>query len=128
MIFGGIFLTLQGVLPGNEAVNFLLLFFWHFSLTYNVSFTEIICISMPHRLNVFSRIFHEFNFLAFKKMKSSKKILKIKVTALFSYQFVINILYYRLYDYRYESMKMCLYAGDMNLKIYSLFGNIKMIW
>ena len=25
----------------------------HYSVTYNVSFTKIICISMSHRLNVF---------------------------------------------------------------------------
>ena len=38
-------------------------FFWHFSVRYNVSFTKIIHISMPHRLNVFfSHFFHEILF------------------------------------------------------------------
>ena len=41
-------------------------FFWHFSVTYNVSFTKIICINMPYRLNVFFSciFFMKFNFLA----------------------------------------------------------------
>ena len=49
----------------------------------------------------------EFNFLAFKK------ILNIKLTAIFFYQFVLNILYYRLYEF--ADMKVCIYAGDMHL-------------
>ena len=44
----------DGVLPGTGTVKF---FIWHFSVTYNVCFTKIICISMAHRLHVFSRIF-----------------------------------------------------------------------
>ena len=45
-------------------------------------------------------------------LQSKKKILKIKITAIFFYEFVLNILYYRLYDLRHE---VRLYAGDMNL-------------
>ena len=33
------------------AIEFLV--FWHFSVTYNLSFTTVICISMPYQLNVF---------------------------------------------------------------------------
>ena len=47
--FFGAFFNFNGVLPGNE----MFFFFWHFSLTYNVRLTKIICISMPDRLNVF---------------------------------------------------------------------------
>ena len=43
------FFTFNGVLPGNETVNFL---FLRFSVTFNVGFTKIIYISMPNRLNV----------------------------------------------------------------------------
>ena len=39
--------------------------------------------------------------------------MKIKITAIFFYQFVLNILYYRLYDI--TDLKMRLDAGDMNL-------------
>ena len=53
----------------------------HYSVIYNVSFTKIICISMSHRLNVFFA-------------------LKEKILTLFSYvyQFVLNTLYYRVYE------------------------------
>ena len=57
--------------------------------------------------NIFLAFFMEFSFLAFKKY------LQIKLTAIFFYQFVLNILYYKLYDF--TDMKVCLYAGDMNL-------------
>ena len=41
-------------------------FFCSYSITYIVSFTEIICISMLHRLNVFFMIFFmQFNSLHF---------------------------------------------------------------
>ena len=33
----------NGVLPGNETVNFFSFNFWHFSVRYNVLFTKIIC-------------------------------------------------------------------------------------
>ena len=56
---GGIFITLTGFCLEMKRYFFL---FWHFSVRYNVSFTKIICISMPHRLNVFSHIFHEILF------------------------------------------------------------------
>ena len=42
-----------------------------------------------------------------------KKILKIKITAIFFYQFVLNIQYYRLYDLQIQ--KYVKYAGDMNI-------------
>ena len=72
------------------------LLFWHFSVRYNVSFIKIICISMPHRLNVFFlAFFMKFCFLAFKNLE--KKIPKIKITAMFFTGF-LNILYNRLYD------------------------------
>ena len=68
--FGVVF---NGVLPGNETGDFFFFFFFfflHFSVTYSVSFTKIICISMSHRLNIFFlHIFMKFNFLAFKKNK-----------------------------------------------------------
>ena len=67
-------------------------FFLAFSVTYNVRFTKIICMSLPHRLSIFLAFFLEFNFLALKK------ILNIKLTAIFLDQFVLNILYYSLYD------------------------------
>ena len=54
--FWGVFFTFNVVLPGNETVKFL--FSGIFSVTYNVSFTKIICIIMPHRLNVFFNIFN----------------------------------------------------------------------
>ena len=67
---------------------------WHFSVTYNVSITKTKLYKHAHRLNVFflacSMI---FNFLAFKT--KGEKILKIKITAIFFYQFVLNSLYYR---------------------------------
>ena len=44
--FLGICFNFNGVLPGNQTVKFLF-------LAYSVSFTKIIIISMPHRLNVF---------------------------------------------------------------------------
>ena len=53
----------------------------------------------------------KFYFLSFKNLK---KILKIKITAILFYQFVLNILYYRLYDLQ-NDMKVRLYAGDMHL-------------
>ena len=56
-------------------------FFCIFYVRYNVSFIEIICISMPHRLNIFLAIFMKYCFLAFKNLK--KEILKIKITAIF---------------------------------------------
>ena len=52
------FFNFNGVLPGNETVIFFL--FRHFSVRYNVSFTILICISMHHRLNVFSQFFFFF--------------------------------------------------------------------
>ena len=74
-----------------------MIFFWHFSVRYNVSFVKIIHISMPHRLNVFLAFFHEILFSCIKNL-NKKKILKIKITVRKNYQFVLNILYYRLYD------------------------------
>ena len=65
--FLGAFFKFKGVLPGNETV---ILFFWHYSVTNNVSFTNIICISMPPSIKcIFSRFyfFIKFNFLHFKK-------------------------------------------------------------
>ena len=56
--FLGASFNIRGVLPGNGK-NFV---FWHFSVTYKVSFTKIICINLPNRLKVF---FVEFNFLTF---------------------------------------------------------------
>ena len=47
---GGICLTLKGFC---QQINGEIFAFWHFSVTYNVSFTKIICISLPHRLKVF---------------------------------------------------------------------------
>ena len=87
---GGICLTLKGFC---QQINGEIFAFWHFSVTYYVSFTKIICIRLPHRLKVFFlAFFMEFSFLALKK------ILNIKLTAIFFYQFVLNILYYKLYD------------------------------
>ena len=45
------FFNFNGILPRNETVNLFCL--GHFSVRYNVSFTKIICISMPHQINVF---------------------------------------------------------------------------
>ena len=58
---------------------------------------------MPHQLNVFfMHISWNSIFLHFEKMKK-KKILKLKITAIFFYQFVLNILYITDYMiYRYE--------------------------
>ena len=42
-----------------------------FSVTYNVRFTKIICMSLPHRLSIFLAFFLEFNFLALKKYLTS---------------------------------------------------------
>ena len=71
-------INFNSVLPGNETVFFsfsfflffFFFFFWggggrgggwggecFFTVTYNVSFPNIICKSMPHRLNVVSCIF-----------------------------------------------------------------------
>ena len=47
--------------------------FGHFSITHNVSFIKIICISMPHRLNVFFLAF--FMKLHFLALKNEEKIL-----------------------------------------------------
>ena len=41
---GGICLTLKGFC---QQINGEIFAFWHFSVTYNVSFTKIICISLP---------------------------------------------------------------------------------
>ena len=63
----------NGVLPGNETVKFLFIsfIFLAFSATYNVSFTKIICISMPHHFNIFFlAFFMKFDYPAFKKKKS----------------------------------------------------------
>ena len=49
--FLGIFFNFIGILPRNETVN--LFCFGIFSVRYNVSFTKIICISMPYQINVF---------------------------------------------------------------------------
>ena len=93
-LFFSFFFNFNGVLPGNETVIFF--FFLAFSVRYNVSFTKIICISMPHRLNVF---FSHFSwnsiFLHLKKME--KGYLGSSNCNMF-YQFVLYILYYRLYD------------------------------
>ena len=56
---GGHFITLKGFC---QEINGDFFVFWHFSVTYNVSFTNV------------------------------------KLTAILFYQFVLNILYYRLYD------------------------------
>ena len=48
--FGGICLTLKEFC---QQINGEIFAFWHVSVTHNVSFTEIICISLPHRLKVF---------------------------------------------------------------------------
>ena len=45
------FFNFHGILPRNETVN--LFCFGIFSVRYNVSFPKIICISMPHQINVF---------------------------------------------------------------------------
>ena len=59
----GYFINFNGVLPGNETVIFL-----HFSVIYNVSFSKIICIGMPHQLSVFfSHFSQNLIFLHFKK-------------------------------------------------------------
>ena len=64
----GICLTLKEFC---QQVNGEILAFWHFPVTYNVSFTKIICISLPHRLKVFFlHFFMEFSFLALKKNKT----------------------------------------------------------
>ena len=42
--FLGYFFNFHGVLLGNEMMKF----FWHFSVTYNIGFTKINCISIPH--------------------------------------------------------------------------------
>ena len=89
-IFGGICLTLKEFC---QQINGEIFAFWHFPVTYNVSFTKIICISLPHRLKVF--FLHFFHGIQFSCIK---KILNIKLTAIFFYQFVLNILYYKLYD------------------------------
>ena len=44
---GGIYLTLKEFC---QQINGEIFAFWHFSVTYNISFTKIICISLPHRL------------------------------------------------------------------------------
>ena len=79
-----VFLTITGLCQENKYL--IVSCFWHFSVRYNVSFIKMIRISMPHRLKVFSRFFIKFHFLAFKK-----KILRFKITAIFFYQFVLNI-------------------------------------
>ena len=61
-----------------QQINGEIFAFWHFSVTYNVSFfTKIICISLPHRLKVF---FLHFSWNAF--FLHLKKILNIKLTAI----------------------------------------------
>ena len=63
----GYFVNFNGVLPGNETVNFFF-FVLHFSVRYNVCFIKIICTSMPRRLNVFfPAFFIKFLFLHLKK-------------------------------------------------------------
>ena len=63
--FGGICLTLKEFC---QQINGEIFAFWLFSVTYNVSFTKIICISLPHRLKVFfSCIFHGIQFSCIKK-------------------------------------------------------------
>ena len=63
---GGICLTLKEFC---QQINGEIFAFWHFSVTYNVSFTKIICIRLSHRLKVFFFLafFMEFSFLALKK-------------------------------------------------------------
>ena len=39
----------------------------HFFVIHNIIFTKIICIYMPHRLNFFSRAFHEIQFSCISK-------------------------------------------------------------
>ena len=50
----------------------------------------------PSTKCIFLAFFMKVYFLALKKVE--KKILKMKKTAIFFYQFVLNILYCRLYD------------------------------
>ena len=47
---GGAFLTLKGFC---QEINGEFFVIWHFSVTYNVSFTKLICMSLPHRFKVF---------------------------------------------------------------------------
>ena len=86
----GIRLTLKGFCQQINGESFA---FWLFSVTYNVSFIKIICISLLHRLKVF---FLHFSWNSV--FLHLKKILNIKLTAIFFYHFVLNILYYKLYD------------------------------
>ena len=87
---GGFRLTLKGFC---QQINGEIFAFWHFSVTYNVSFTKIICISLPHQLKVFF-----LHFSGNSVFLHLQKIPHIKLTAIFFYQFVLNILYYKLYD------------------------------
>ena len=71
----------------------------------------------------------KFNFLAFKKNEKKtkqKKTLKIKITAIFFYQFVLNILYYKLYDL--QTWKECSYAGDMYIKKTKKYVELLKYW
>ena len=69
----------------------LVFFFLHYSVTYNVKFTKIICISMSHRLYVFF-LFHEIQFSCIKNK------LKLRIIAIFLYPFLLTITFYGLYD------------------------------
>ena len=62
---GGICLTLKEFC---QEINGEIFAFLAFSVTYNVSFTKRICISLPHRLKVFFlHFFHGIQFSCIKK-------------------------------------------------------------
>ena len=85
------------------------------SVTYNESFTDlkIICISMAHQLNVSARNFNELKFSCIlkKKKKKQKKNLKIKLIAIFFYQF-FNTLYYRS-EFMIYIIRKCVYMQEI---------------
>ena len=90
------FLSSTLFFPGKETVYF---FFLSYSVTYNVNFTKVIHIFMPHRSNIFLNryFFLKFHFLAlFREIIKEKKILFTKMTAFLP--FIPRIRYYIFYD------------------------------
>ena len=68
--FGGIYLTLKEFC---QQINGEIFAFWHFSVTYNISFTKIICISLPHRLKDLVFFLHFSGNSVFLHLKKYQK-------------------------------------------------------
>ena len=104
--FEAFILTFTEFRQKNETVKFL--FFWHFSVTFNVSFTKIICVSMPHELNVFFLAFWHMKFNIFLHLK--KYLYQVNCSAILP----VCCKHLILQIVKFTDTKACLYDGDVN--------------